>query len=132
MLDCEHNRLSLLVSGIGAFPWDGTQAGLIIGWPFPQDLLLLPDPAFPVDRIHFGSKVLWVGWCPCWSTGVPACLQEIASSGSIFSMLESQLRSPPILEVAFIYLFPSCFSLSVYFESYCIKSWFFITSQLCS
>lgn len=25
-----------------------------------------------IDSIHFGAKVKWVGWCPCWSTWVPA------------------------------------------------------------
>ena len=46
-----------------------------------------PVPAFLVDRIKFGLKVLWVGWCPYSSPGVPAWLQEVASSGSISPML---------------------------------------------
>ena len=31
--------VSLIVSGIGACPWDGSQVGLVIGWPFSQSLL---------------------------------------------------------------------------------------------
>jgi len=31
--------LSLIVSGIGAYPWDGSQVGPVIGWLFPQSLL---------------------------------------------------------------------------------------------
>ena len=50
-------------------------------------------PAFLVDRINFGLKVLWVGWCPYLSIGVPAWLQEVASLGSI----SPQLRSPPLI-----------------------------------
>jgi hypothetical protein len=26
-------------------------------------------PIFLLDRTYFGSKVLWVGWCPYLSTG---------------------------------------------------------------
>jgi hypothetical protein len=42
---------------------------------------------FLVDRINFVSKVLWEGWCSYCSIGVPAWLQEEATSGSISSML---------------------------------------------
>lgn len=31
-------------------------------------------PAFPVGRINFGLKVVWVGWSPYSSTGSPAWL----------------------------------------------------------
>ncbi|EDL00034.1 mCG141415 [Mus musculus] len=44
-------------------------------------------PAFIVDRINFGLKVLWVGWCSYCPTVVPAWLQELASSGSISPVL---------------------------------------------
>ena len=45
-----------------------------------------PIPAFLVDRIHFGLKILWVGWCLYCSTGVSAWLQEVAPSDFIFPM----------------------------------------------
>jgi hypothetical protein len=40
---CKHNRISLIVSGIAACPWDGSQVGLVIGCPFPlsQNVILL-------------------------------------------------------------------------------------------
>ena len=38
-----------------------------------------PTPAFLVDRIHFGVEM---SWFPYSSTGVPAWLREVASSGS--------------------------------------------------
>jgi hypothetical protein len=31
--------VSLIVSETGACPWDGSQVGLVIGWPFPWSLL---------------------------------------------------------------------------------------------
>jgi hypothetical protein len=33
-----HNKISLIVLGIGACPWDGCQVEPVIGWPFPQSL----------------------------------------------------------------------------------------------
>jgi hypothetical protein len=36
---CKHNIVLLTVSGIGAFPWDGSQVVSVNGWPFPQSLL---------------------------------------------------------------------------------------------
>jgi hypothetical protein len=49
-------------------------------------------PAFLVDRINFGLKVLWVGWSPFSFTGVPSWLQEVVSSGSISPMYSSFLN----------------------------------------
>ena len=62
MLDsyCKHNRLSLVVSGMGAaMGWVSSWAGywlaiLSVSAPFPV-------PEFLVERINFGSKILWVG-----------------------------------------------------------------------
>ena len=34
-----YNRLRLIVSWIGACPWDGSQVRLVTGWPFLQSLL---------------------------------------------------------------------------------------------
>jgi hypothetical protein len=60
-LVCKHSRVSLIVSGIYACPWDGSLVGLVIGWPFFQSVpfhLL----AFLVGRIHFSPKFCgWVG-----------------------------------------------------------------------
>jgi hypothetical protein len=39
-----------------------------------------PIPAFLVDRINFGLKVLWVGWFPYHSIGTPAWLEEVPVS----------------------------------------------------
>ena len=39
---CKHNKVLLIVLGIGACPWSGSQVGLIIGWPVPQSLLYPP------------------------------------------------------------------------------------------
>jgi hypothetical protein len=50
-------------------------------------LLHAQVPEFLVDRINFMSKVLWVDWNTYHITGVPAWLQEVASSGSISPML---------------------------------------------
>jgi hypothetical protein len=83
---CKHHRVSLIVSGIGVWPWDESQVSPVISWPFPQSLLH-PIPVFLIDRINFGLKVLWVDWCPYRFTGVPpAWLQEMAFLGSISPM----------------------------------------------
>jgi hypothetical protein len=84
MLDScsKHNRVSLRVSGIGAFCGMGLKLGqLLVGHSL--SLCSIPVSAFLVDRINFGLKVLWVGWYIYSSIGVPAWLQEMASSGSI-------------------------------------------------
>jgi hypothetical protein len=63
--------------------------GLKLGWLLVGHSLSLCSipgavPAFLVERIHLGLKVLWVGWYLYNSTAVPAGLQEVvASSGSI-------------------------------------------------
>lgn len=81
---CKHNRVSFIVSGISACPWDGSQVGKVIGWPFPFPS---PTSAFLVDRISIRSKVLWVGCCPYLCTRVPAWPQEAASPASISPVL---------------------------------------------
>jgi hypothetical protein len=73
----------LIVLEYGACPWDGSQVEPVIVWPFPQSLIHPVVPAFLVDRINFGLKVLWVGWCLYCSTGIPAWLQEVAYLGLI-------------------------------------------------
>ena len=66
---CKHNTVSLIVLGIGVCPWDGSQVGPVIGWPFPQFLIHL------VERTNFGDKFyVWVvslsfHWGSCMDTG---------------------------------------------------------------
>jgi hypothetical protein len=52
---------------------------LLFGYSLVSALSAMP--AFLVDRIIFGLKVLWVGCCPYCSSGVSARLQEVAYSG---------------------------------------------------
>ena len=42
-----------------------------------------PVPTFLIERIKFGLEILWVGQCLYCSTGAPAWLQEVVTSGSI-------------------------------------------------
>ena len=58
-------------------------------------LCSIPHPCI-IDRIKFRWKVLWVGWCPYHSIGVPAWLQEVTSSGSIFPILWFTVKDTPI------------------------------------
>jgi hypothetical protein len=85
------------VSGIGTCPWDESQVGPIIGWPFPPPFLpLSPVSEFLVDKINIGLKVLYIGWYPYWCTRVPDWLQEVACSGSISPMLWVTAMVTPI------------------------------------
>jgi hypothetical protein len=49
-------------------------------------------PELLIDRINFRLRVLWVGWCFYHFTGVPAWLQEVASSGSISPSLCDKVK----------------------------------------
>jgi len=83
------------MSGIGACPWDGSQVGLVIGWPFSQSLISPPSLHICTDRINLRWKVLWVVWCLSllhWGSCLP--------TGGIFFRFqwsESQLRSPSLI-----------------------------------
>jgi hypothetical protein len=46
-------------------------------------LCCIPTPTFNLDRIKFVSMTLWVCLFHYHSTGVPDCLQAVASSDSI-------------------------------------------------
>ena len=81
---CKHSRVSLIVLRIGACPWDGSQNGPVIRWPFLQFLCSIF--CIIVDRMNLRLKVLWVGWCLYHFTRVPAWPQEVISSGSISSI----------------------------------------------
>ena len=37
----KHNRVPLIVLGIGSCPWGGSQFRAVIGWPFPETLISL-------------------------------------------------------------------------------------------
>jgi hypothetical protein len=55
----KQNRVSLTVSGIGAWQWDWSQVGLVIGWPFLRSLNpLCPCISFKQDTLWM--KVLWM------------------------------------------------------------------------
>ena len=75
----------------------------VSSWPFLQSLLH-PSVTF---REEFLVKYLWVAWCPCPSTGSPAWLQEVASSGSMSLLLGISpkmtcidLWEPPLTQVS--------------------------------
>ena len=59
---------------------------LLVGHSF--SLCSIFVPVLLLDRTNFGSEVLWVGWCPYCSTGGPAWLKEVISSGSVFLLLD--------------------------------------------
>jgi hypothetical protein len=50
-------------------------------------------PVHLVSRINFGTKVLWIGYCPYPSTGSPVCLQVVATSISICPTARSLSQS---------------------------------------
>jgi hypothetical protein len=57
-----------------------------------------PMPEFLIDRINFGLKILWVGWCFYHSTGGPAWLtyRRWTLQVPYPQCSESQLRSPAL------------------------------------
>jgi hypothetical protein len=64
--------------------------GLKLGWLlFGHSLNLWSIPVFVflVDRISYGLKFLWVGWCPYCSIGISSSQWEVASSGFISTVL---------------------------------------------
>ena len=80
---------------------------LVHGMRFELDQLLVglsfglwSIPAFLLDWISLGSKVLWVDWYPYPSTGIPTWLQEVASWGFMLSLLgfsAKGLRIPALI-----------------------------------
>lgn len=62
--------------------------GLKMGWwlAIPSLSATFPMPAFLTYRINLGLKVLCIDRCLYCSSGVPAWLQDMASSGSISPM----------------------------------------------
>ena len=52
----------------------------LVGHSFNLLSIFIPEQL--VGRINFGSKVLWMGWCPPLSTGSPTRIQEVDTSVS--------------------------------------------------
>ena len=96
------------MSGIGGCPWDGSQVGPVIGWSFPQTLLhLCPYISCKLDKFWVES---FVGELVSYhSIGVPAWLQEVASSSSISPMLWVPSKITPLILGNLFY--PSSLSL---------------------
>jgi hypothetical protein len=92
-----HSKVPLIVSWTDSCPWDGSQFGAVIGWPFPPALLFVS--AHLLGRTHFGLKILWVGWYPYLSTQSNSWLQELVNSGPISSTVRNLsytfLHRPP-------------------------------------
>jgi hypothetical protein len=62
-----------------------TLGHLLVGHSF--SLFSVIVPAFLLDGTDFVLMVLWVCRCPYPSTGSPALLQEVTSSGSMSLLL---------------------------------------------
>jgi hypothetical protein len=61
LLICKHTIASLIVPGLRASPWDGSQVGPVTGPPFPQSVLHFV-PAVLLDRNNSWSEFwLWNG-----------------------------------------------------------------------
>ena len=93
-------------SRIGSCPWDRSQVGLVIGWPFSWSLLYL-CPCTSCMHDKFWIKGLGLDWCPYSPAGSPAWLQKVATLGSYPPLLVlarvaliDSLEPPPIPEMA--------------------------------
>jgi hypothetical protein len=60
-----HNRVSLIMSGIGACSWDGFPVLLVIDWTFFQSLLY---PCISFRQNKFGMSLSFL-WESCLATG---------------------------------------------------------------
>ena len=72
--------------------------GLKLSWLLVGHSLSLCSifvPMLLVDKTKLGSKVLWMGWCLYRSTEGPDWLQEVASSGSEYTLLEISAKITP-------------------------------------
>ena len=98
---CNHSRVSLIVSGANSVTWDGSQVGgVMVGHSLSLCSFV---PIHFVGRTHFGSKILWVGFCPylkwkllvsletqlCqmmffWGTQVKGCFAEADTGERMF------------------------------------------------
>ena len=82
-----------------------------VGYCLAQSSVSAPCsvPAFLVDRINFGLKVLCVSWCPYNATGFLPGFRRWPLQVPYPQCCESQLRSPPLI----LQLLPSPRSLSL-------------------
>jgi hypothetical protein len=85
---CKYNRLSLIVTGIDSFPWDGSQVRWVIGWLFLQSLLHL-SPFTPYRQDKFWVEGFVSGLVSLCFPGRPAYLQGVFVSGPIFPTARS-------------------------------------------
>ena len=83
------------MSGFGAHSWDGSQFGLVTGWPSLQSLLHF-ILAFPLDKNNSESESLKMGRWPYLSTRGPVYLLEVVSSGSMFPLLGFLAKDIPM------------------------------------
>jgi hypothetical protein len=79
----KHSRVSLIVSGIDAWPWE---VELVIGSPL-LSICFVFAPVFLLDNTNCWSKAWWVDWCPYPSIGGPSWLQKLTSLGSMSELL---------------------------------------------
>ena len=105
---CSISEESILLFAVLAHGMDLKLGQLLVGPSL--SLCSIPCACILVNRIHFGLKVLWVDWCLYYSTGVPAWLQKVISSGSIAQMLwvTAMVKSidcwvPPLYKVSVLY-----------------------------
>lgn len=105
-----------------SFSWHGSQDGLVIGWPFPQFLLLLYPWTSCRQKINYGLMVLWLGWCPHSSIGSLAWLQEMAISGPILPISRNLSQSTPhwflgvSIILGFLFVPEMLFPISLFFS----------------
>ena len=81
--------------------WVSSWAGYWL--TIPLGSALSPVPALLVDRINFGLKMLWVGWCLYNSTGFLSHYRRWPFQVPYPQCSESQLRSPPLILRCFLY-----------------------------
>jgi hypothetical protein len=76
-----------------------------VGYCLAQSSVSAPCsvPAFLVDRINFGLKVLCVSWCPYNATGFLPGFRRWPLQVPYHQCCESQLRSPPLIPRYFPY-----------------------------
>lgn len=88
---CEHTRTSILVSGLGVSPWDGSQFGLVTGPPFPQCLLhFCPCSSFRLGQFWVS---IWLWDDNSFSHLMPCPTLQVSSTGSLSPLLGISLRT---------------------------------------
>ena len=89
----KHSRISLIVSGWALYHGMGLKLGQsLVDYFF--NLCFIFTPTDPVGRRNYGSKILWLGWCPSPPIGL-FWPQEVAILGSISLTARSPSQSHP-------------------------------------